>query len=395
MPLLTYEQVRPWAKAIRESILTKRMPPWFADPAHGQFANDRTLSQATIDTLVKWADTGTPEGDIADAPKPREFAEGWRIGEPDVVFEMPEEFHVPASGTVEYQWIMIPTGFTEDKWVQAAEFRPGNPEVVHHSSVYTREPDSSYARSYPMAEFFVLKGDGSSTPRLPRKGRTMFSAPDHPLHLQVWAPGGDPPQLPKGQARLVKAGSDIIFLMHYTATGKAATDRSRIGLVFAKNPPQQRVKTVRVQNGRPILIPPGEANYNLESRVVLQKDLSIVSLQPHMHFRGKSFEYSVLYPNGSSEVLLRVPKYDFHWQLSYYLKETKQLPKGTTLIVKAGWDNSANNEDNPDPSATVKGGDQSWDEMMAGFMEVAFEPETSQDFFLDAPVEVSTAQARN
>lgn len=393
MPLLTYDQARPWAKAIREAVLTKRMPPWFADPNHGRYSNDRSLSQAEIETLVKWADSGAPEGDPQKAPQPIEFADGWRIGEPDVVFEMPKEFHVPADGEIDYQWIMIPTGFTEDKWVQAAEFRPGNPEVVHHSSVYTREPDSDYARNYPMGEFFVYKGDGRSASPDSRKGRTMFSRPDHPLHLQVWVPGGDPPQLEEGQARLIKAGSDIIFLMHYDASGKPATDRSKIGLIFAKEPPRERVKTVRIQNGKPIRIAPGESNYRIESRVELQKEVSVVSLQPHMHYRGKSFEYSVIYPNGQSEVLLNVPRYDFYWQLSYYLEKPKILPKGTILIARAVWDNSANNRNNPDPDATVKGGDQSWDEMMAGFMEVAFEPGTSQDFFLDAPLPDSSTPA--
>jgi hypothetical protein len=306
---------------------------------------------------------------------------------------MSKAFPVPASGTVNYQYIIVPTGFTEDKWIQAAEFRPGNPSVLHHSSIYSREPESSYAEGHAPGEFFELDNE---VPRVPRRRSTplgrMFSPPDFPLHLQVFVPGGDAVVLPDDKARLVKAGSDIVFQLHYTPKGKPALDKSRIGLVFAKKPPVERVKTVRIQNGVPINIPPGQPNYALESRVVVQKEFKVIALQPHMHYRGRFFEYKVEYPSGESEVLLRVPKYDFHWQQTYYLAEPKLLPKGTILTVKAGWDNSANNPNNPDPKAVVKGGPQSWDEMMAGFMEIAFDPAfTSMDFFRDAPVQAASA----
>jgi hypothetical protein len=387
MALETYQQARPWAKAIRQAVLTRKMPPWFADRTVGKFANDRSLSDADIATLVSWVDTGTTEGDPKDGPKPIAFTDGWRIGTPDVVFEMSKAFPVPATGTIPYEYIIVPTGFKEDKWIQAVEFRPGDPSVVHHSSIYSREPGSTYAAGHKPGEFFELDEEVPVEGRKPpQPGRLMFSAPDFPLHLQVFVPGGDPVVLPPGQARLIKAGSDIIFQLHYTANGKAAMDRSRIGLIFAKTPPVERVKTVRIQNGVPIRIPPGDANYRLESRVVVQQPLRVVSLQPHMHFRGSFFEYSVIYPSGESEVLLRTPHYNFHWQQTYYLDKPRLLPKGTILIVKAGYDNSANNPDNPNPKAWVKGGAQSWDEMMAGFMDVAFDPKiTWPDFFLDAP----------
>jgi hypothetical protein len=393
MPLETFQQTRPWAKAIREAVATRKMPPWFADPSVGKYSNDRTLSKADIATLVAWADAGTIEGDPKDGGRPLAFTDGWRIGRPDVVFEMSKAFPVPAKGTIPYEYIIVPTGFKEDKWIQAVEFRPGDPSVVHHSSIYSREPGSSYAEGHKAGEFFELDEEVPVTRReRPGPGRTMFSPPDFPLHLQVFVPGGDPLVLPEGQARLVKAGSDIIFQVHYTANGKAAMDRSRIGLIFAKAPPKERVKTVRIQNGVAIRIPPGESNYRLESRVVVQEPLRVVSLQPHMHFRGSFFEYSVIYPSGESEVLLRTPHYNFHWQQTYVLEKPKLLPKGTILIVKAGYDNSANNPDNPDPKAWVKGGAQSWDEMMAGFMDVAFDPSiASPDFFLDAPVTKAAA----
>jgi hypothetical protein len=395
MPLVTYQQARPWAKAIRQAVITKKMPPWFADPAVGKFANDRSLSQNDISTLVAWVDTGTAEGDPKDGPKQVAFTNGWRIGTPDVVIEMSKAFPVPATGTIPYEYIIVPTGFKEDKWIQAVEFRPGEPKVVHHSSIYSREPGSTYAAGHKPGEFFELDEEvpvGGRKP--PTPGRLMFSPPDFPLHLQVFVPGGDPVVLAPGQARLVKAGSDIVFQVHYTANGTAAMDRSRIGLIFARTPPRERVKTVRIQNGVAIKIPPGEANYRLESRVIVQEPLSVVSLQPHMHFRGSFFEYSVIYPSGESEVLLRTPHYNFHWQQTYYLEKPKLLPRGTILIVKAGYDNSPNNPDNPNPKAWVKGGAQSWDEMMAGFMDVAFDPAiASPDFFLDAPSAKAVAQS--
>jgi hypothetical protein len=359
----------------------------------GKFANDRSLSKEELATLASWADTGTKEGSKKDAPAPVAFTDGWTIGTPDVVIEMSKAFLVPASGTVNYQHIIVPTGFTEDKWIQAAEFRPGNAAVLHHSSIYSREPGSSYAEGQTPGEFFELQSE-SRVPqrRTPPLGR-MFSAPDFPLHLQVFVPGGDAVVLPEGKARLVKAGSDVVFQLHYTTNGTPAHDKSRIGLIFAKKPPAERVKTVRIQNGVPIAIQPGQSDYAIESRVVVQKEFKVIALQPHMHYRGRFFEYSVQYPSGESEVLLRVPKYDFHWQQTYYPIEPKLLPKGTILIAKAGWDNSANNPNNPDPKAPVKGGLQSWEEMMAGFMEIAFDPAfTSMDFFRDAPVQAASAQ---
>jgi hypothetical protein len=360
---------------------------------HCRFSNDRSLSQTEIDTLVAWVDGGAKQGNPKDAPPAREFASGWQMGKPDVVFEMAKEFHVPASGKVEYMWMMVPTGFTEDKWVQGIEVRPGNRQVVHHVVVYSREPGSTYAKNYQRNEFFEYIGEVIRTPR--RKGRTMISSLDEPDHLQVWAPGADPVVFPPGRARLIKAGSDIVFQLHYTTTGTPGSDRSRIGLIFAKEAPKERVKTVGLTNKTRIEIPPGQANYPVESRVEVIKPVTLVSIMPHMHLRGSAFEMQATYPNGESEVLLRVPKYRFHWQTTYYLQEPKPLPVGTILTSNAVFDNSANNPDNPDPSATVKQGLQSWEEMMAAVVEVAFDPSISElDFFRDAPVQASSLPAR-
>lgn len=386
MPLLTYEQARPWAKAIRSAVLMRKMPPWHADPSFGAFSNDRSLTESEIQTLVQWADSGAEEGSPSDAPAARQFVEGWRIGTPDTVYEMPKEFSIPATGTVPYQYIMMPSGFTEDKWVEAVEVRPGNRAVLHHAVVYAREKEAEWASGAPIGEFFELFK--LQPPKAPVPGKTMFSTRFEPEHLEVFAPGADPIALQPGQARLIKAGSYIVFEIHYTSNGRAATDRTSVGLIFAKHPPQERVRTVRINNGVKIAIPPGEANYRLESRVKVLEDLRVVSFMPHMHFRGKSMEFRALYPNGESEVLLAVPHYDFHWQMSYYLKTPKVLPKGTVVSCIAAWDNSANNPNNPDPKAQVVDGLQSWEEMMAGFVELGIAPNPGiVDLFADALTE--------
>ena len=214
-----------------------------------------------------------------------------------------------------------------------------------------------------------------------------FSQKREPEHLEVFAPGADPVILKPGQARLIKAGSYIVFEIHYTPNGQAQSDRTSVGLIFAKQPPQERVRTIRIQNGVKIAIPPGEENYRVESRVSLLKDLKIVSFMPHMHLRGKAMEFRAIYPSGESEVLLSVPHYDFHWQMSYILSTPKALPKGTILVCIAAWDNSANNPNNPNPKVEVVGGLQSEEEMMAGFVELGIDPQSdSLDFFTDAPV---------
>ncbi|MEO8026847.1 MAG: thiol-disulfide isomerase [Bryobacteraceae bacterium] len=389
MPLLTFQQVRPWAKAIKAAVLNRSMPPWDADPHYGVFSNDRSMSEREIKSIVAWVDAGAPEGSLAEAPKPRTFAAGWRMGNPDIVFEMPKEFHVPASGTIPYQWIKIPSGFKEDTWIEAIEVRPGNPAVLHHAVVYAREPEVEYGMKAPYGEFFLNPIDNLAEFR--SQAHNMFSTTLQPEHLQVFAPGADPIVLKPGQARLIKAGADIIFEMHYTTNGKAQSDRSRVGLILAKKRPLERVRTIRLNNGVPISIPPGEANYRLESRVEALDNLKIVSFMPHMHLRGKAMEFRATYPDGKTEVLLSVPRYRFQWQMTYYLAEPKVVPKGTVLTCVAVYDNSANNPNNPDPTKRVPGGLQSWEEMMAGFVDFAIAPAQSLDLFRNAPTPESGA----
>jgi hypothetical protein len=357
MAFLTYEQTRPWARAIKAAVLSRKMPPWFADAHSGKFANDPSLGQTEIDTLVAWVDGGAQAGNPKEAPGPRTFVDGWQIGNPDYVIEMPAAFEVPVSGTIDYQYIVIPLGFTEDRFVQMAEARPGNKQLVHHIIAFVREPGSKWLKdAKPGVPFVPQRGGGD--------GGSLGDA------LAGYAPGMTPAVLKPGQARMLKAGSDIVLQMHYTANGKPGTDRSRVGLIFAKEPPSQRVLTLAAANAK-FVIPPGDANYRVDAKLTLQHDANLVSLLPHMHFRGKSFEYRLIYPTGEKEMLLNVPRYDFNWQLTYYLGEQKLLPAGTTIECTAYYDNSPNNPYNPDPAKEVRYGEQTWEEMMFGFFDVA------------------------
>jgi hypothetical protein len=355
MSFLTYKDTRPWAKAIREAVLMGKMPPWFADPAHGSFQNDRRLSKSDIATLTEWAQGGALEGDPNDAPKPVAFVEGWNIGAPDVVLEMPAEYDVPASGTIEYQHFVVPTHFTEDKWVRVVELRPGNRAVVHHAAVFVRPPKSGWMREAKVGQAFSSQDSENQ------------GLSDEMLDFHV--PGSAPHALPPGQAKLIPAGSDLILQMHYTPNGKPAKDRSRLGLIFAKDQPAERVYTLPVIN-HDFAIPPGAPDYKVDAQMIIQDDTKLVSMNPHMHLRGKAFEFRALYPTGESQVLLRVPNYNFAWQLQYYPTRQLALPKGTRIELSAWFDNSANNPANPNPAKEVRWGDQSWDEMMVGTLDL-------------------------
>ena len=369
MAFLNYQQVRPWAKAIREAVLIRKMPPWFADPHYGKFQNDRRLSQQEIGTLVAWSDGGAREGDMKDAPPPRQFVDGWDIGQPDAVFEMPQAYAVPAAGTVEYQYVVIPTGFSEDKWVQFAECRPGNRKLVHHMIAFIREPGSKWLKdAKPGIPFVPARGERRKDAQ-GRERRDDDSVPNAEL-LVGFAPGLPAAVLRPGQAKLVKAGSDIVLQMHYTANGKAGDDRSKVGVIFAKQPPRERIFTAAAVNNK-FVIPAGDPNYEVHSEITLYKDAKLTDLMPHMHLRGKDFVYKAVYPSGETETLLSVPGYDFSWQLFYYLSDQKILPKGTRIECTAHFDNSVNKAGNPDPTREVRWGDQSWEEMMIGWFDIA------------------------
>jgi hypothetical protein len=352
MSFRSYGEVRPWARSIREVVLERRMPPWLADPSHGVFANDRRLSPKELDTIVAWIDGGAREGDPKAMPPLPKYAEGWTIGEPDAVLAMNEEFAVPADGVVPYKYFTVPTKFTEDRYVQFAEIRQGNRSVVHHVIVTVKEPGDSRPAGEPDGG-----DDGAS-----RRARSADGM------LVGWAPGMLPLQLRPGQAKLVKAGSSLVFQMHYTPNGQPATDRTSVGLVFAKAPVEKRVITLPVA-ARNLVIPPGASDYESTASYTFREDCHIVSFMPHMHVRGKDFEYRLVQPDGTSKIVLRVPRYDFNWQLNYFVKEPLAAPKGSRLECTAHHDNSAGNKFNPDPTKEVRWGPQTWEEMMIGWVD--------------------------
>jgi hypothetical protein len=394
MPLLTYQQARPWAKAIKEAVLSRKMPPWSADSTVAHYRNDPSLSAAEIETLTLWADAGAPEGDLKDAPPPRQFVAGWNIGQPDIVFEMPVEYAVSATGVIEYTYLIIPTHFTEDRWVQASEVRPGNRAVVHHVAVWARTPESKWLREYPLEMPFV-PAPRPGTKRRSSDGDRTIEGSFADDWVAGYAPGVPPWVLPQGSAILVKAGSDLVLSLHYTTNGKAGKDRSKIGLIFAKEPPQKRAFLTSIVN-HDIVIPPGDRNYHATASGMLNQDCELIKVAPHMHLRGKSMEMRVVYPTGEQDVLMRVPHYDFNWQLDYEFATPKVLPKGTRIEADAVYDNSGNNSYNPDPKVEVRWGDQSWEEMMVGFTWIAIDPTTdvNQLFVRPEKVEQKIAQAR-
>jgi hypothetical protein len=367
MPLVTYAEARPWAKSIREQVIARRMPPWFADPAFGHFSNDRSLSQTEIDTLAEWVNRGAPAGDPKDVPPPRDWPSGWNIGTPDAVFEMPHAFAVPAQGAVDYQYLILPTHFTEDRWVQKVEVRTSSRAAVHHAVVYIREPGSKWLEGEPREKTFsvpIAKG---------------FTTSDL---LMVYTPGNSYDQWPAGIAKRVKAGSDIVLQMHYTTSGKAIQDRARVGVVFAKGQPKQAVLSLQMGNDR-FVIPPGDSNYRVQVSGTMPNDALLISMFPHMHLRGKAFEYLITGPNGRVERLLKINHYDFQWQLNYRLAEPRLIKAGTRLQWVGYFDNSPNNPNNPDPTAEIRYGEQSWEEMMIGFFDVVVDPELDKPKFFE------------
>jgi hypothetical protein len=328
--LMNYKESRPWARSIKEKVVGKTMPPWHADPNHGAFSNDRSLSQKEIDTIVSWVDGGAAEGNAKDLPPTPKYAEGWNIGKPDMVFKLPEAFPVPATGIVDYKYFNVATNFTEDRWVTAAEIRADKRAVVHHIIVFVIE-----------------------------KGQQKL--------LVGWAPGEQPAQMSGVLAKKVPAGATLRFQVHYTPNGTATQDQSYVGLVFAKEKPKNELQTMPIMNMR-FAIPAGDPNYKVESTFTFREDGYIHSLMPHMHLRGKDFKYTVTYPDGKSEVILSVPKYDFGWQSNYNLKVPVRAVKGTRVDCLAHFDNSTGNKFNPDATKEVRWGDQTFEEMMIGWM---------------------------
>jgi hypothetical protein len=370
MPLGTYAEVRPFARAIKNAVVTRKMPPWFADPAVGRFHNDPSLSQRQIDVLARWADDGAAAGDPKDAPPPRVFADGWNIGAPDVVLEMPQAYVVPARGTVEYTYVIVPTGFKTDTWVSAAEVRPGDRAVMHHATIFMRPKESSWLRKYPAGQPFVpseqIRSETTPTPA----ATTNAGAGALDVPIVGYVPGRPAKLLRPGYGILIPAGADLVFQLHYTANGKDTPDRSRVGFLLARERPSMQVLRVAAGNDQ-FVIPPGADDFAVSGFTALGVDAELIEAYPHMHVRGKSMKLSALYPGGKKEELLNVPRYDFNWQLTYEMTEPKRIPKGTIFRADGTFNNSTSNRFNPDPSKEVRWGDQSWDEMLVGFFQIA------------------------
>ena len=352
MSLVSYDEARPWARAIKSRVVARTMPPWGADPAHGVFKNDPRLSDADVETIAKWVDAGAPKGDDKDLPAVPQFVDGWTIGKPDAVFAMEEEFTIPATGAVEYKYFRVPTGLTEDKWIQAIEIKPGARAQVHHVIAFTQPAGTPLKPGGELGPTNI----GGVTPNKP--GLTF-----------------EP-----GIARLMRGNSDVVLQIHYTTNGTETKDRTQVGIIYAKQPPTKVAGGGMAINPR-FVIPAGDGNAEVKATTTLSRDITLTAMTPHMHVRGKDMTYIAHYPDGTSETLLSVPKYDFNWQLTYMLKTPKVLPKGTQVEVIAHFDNSTNNKFNPDPTKDVRWGDQTWEEMMIGFFSTISEtpaPSTAQ-----------------
>ena len=369
MSLLSYKDVRPWAKSIREQVSNRTMPPWYADPNHGQFVNDRRLDEKQIETIRAWVEAGAPEGKAKDLPAlPKFQPTGWTVSTPDAVFSLPLEAKVPADGTVAYRHFVVHTKFTEDKYVQFAEIKRGDPALVHHVIVTVLEPRNGQVP--PEGEITSARGFGEDNGGGGNQNNRPASvrSTNSDSMLVGWAPGMSPLSLRPGLGKVIKKGSALVFQMHYTTNGTAGVDRTSIGLTFAKGPIEKQFITTGPAESR-LAIPAGDRNYESRSSFTFKEDSHIWGFMPHMHLRGKDFMYTLVMPDGSSKVLLKVPKYDFNWQLNYWLKEPIAAPKGSRIDCLAHHDNSTANKFNPDPTKTIYWGPQTWEEMMIGWFD--------------------------
>jgi hypothetical protein len=364
MSLISYEDARPWARAIKTKTTAKQMPPWFADPDYGLFANERKLTAREIDTLAAWADAGAPAGNAKDAPAPKHFESGWNI-KPDVIVEMPKAFELPATGTINYKYIVVNTNFKEDMWVVAAEMRPGNPKVLHHGKVWVRPAGSTWMKDAVPGEAYENETQRDVIGKnSPEEGNDILGKFNPGLGAQRFDQ--------EGAAKFVPKGSDLVYEMHYTATGKPESDVSKLGLVLASADPKKRYYFHAGPTAQNLAIPPADGNAEVVSEVTLDAPGRLVYAQPHMHLRGKDFEMRAVFPGGESKTLLK-GRFDFEWQMGYQYAEPVALPKGTKLRFVTHFDNSPANRFNPDPTKKIVWGPQNWDEMSNCFIGVLFD----------------------
>jgi hypothetical protein len=394
MSLLTYAEAKPYAAAIGAAVASRAMPPWHADPSVGEFANDRRLSQTEIDTIVAWVAAGAPEGDPKKMPPAPVFSDAWSVGTPDAVVSMPETYTLGEDWADQYAYFRVPTNFGKDVWLQAVEFQPGDAAVVHHAVLYIEPPgryESTPTSERPPESAMWILGDTALPSFQLMDSVSRRVKPDAPVAddgcaapdsetvgsrnasdiLCAYAPGRGADLWPEGTAKLLPAGSHIVFEMHYSKPrGQTAKDRSRAALVFAKKPVEKSVGTRSIGNVF-FAIPPGAENHRVTACWTFTRGVDLLSFMPHMHSRGKSMEYEAIYPDGRRERLLSVPRYSFHWQTLYTLARPKAIPSGTRIAVTAHFDNSAHNHHNPDPTKLVRYGSASVDEMMIGFVNYA------------------------
>jgi mono/diheme cytochrome c family protein len=352
MSLLSYKEVRPWAASIREEVAMGAMPPWHSAAAKGQFSNDRRLSDAEKESILRWVAAGAPEGNVKDLPPLPAFTENWEIGKPDIVITMTEPYIVPASGVIAYQNFTVPTNFTEDKWAQAIEVRPGARSVVHHILVFVsgKRPNEAYTQIVPQRRHRSPTGTNEQSSKM---ADTLFA---------TTAPGTNAMVFQPGTAMRVPAGASIRFQIHYTTNGKEVSDRSSVGMIFAKQPPEKEMHTSAFFNPQ-LVLPAGAADVTVPSTIQFDQDVRLTALFPHTHLRGKSWDYKIVYPDGHTETVLPIPHYDFNWQTYYIFATPLTVPKGSKLEAVARYDNSVNNKSNPDPTKEVHWGEQTWDEM--------------------------------
>ncbi len=344
MTFLEYEEVRGWAPMVGEVVLQNRMPPWHASPDYGEFKNARHLTETEKELLVRWAEQGAPEGDPRHKqPTPVFEDQGWTIGKPDMVLQLPEVQSVPAEGTVPYRHIVVDPGLTEDRWVKSVEIRPSNPAVTHHVLVLLIPPESNGQAVRRDRDFFLGSG-----------------------HFAVNVPGSRPLIFPDGYGQLLRAGTKFLFQLHYTPNGVAALDQTQMAMCWATSEVKHRVKSRAVINTA-IDIPPHAASTSFDAVHEFDGPIQILALFPHMHSRGKAFRVEVLKPREKA-ILLDVPAYDFNWQHTYEYENPPILDQGDTLYLTATYDNSAANPSNPDPSQRVRWGDQTWEEMLVGYV---------------------------
>ncbi|MEO7134415.1 MAG: cytochrome c [Vicinamibacterales bacterium] len=405
MSLMTYKDARPWAKSIATKVADGTMPPWHADPKHGSFVGARSLSDAQKSAIANWVSAGAPEGNAADLPAAPVYTDGWNI-QPDVVLSMQEDYPIPATGEVPYQYLEVPANFAEDRYISDWEYRPGDRRAVHHMLLYLKapkevaeaqmkrqqgmmlqrmfgpKPAADAPRPVPPFEFAccveIPAGQSGGRP-LPAEQRKELGPNYRPRPLGMaqgmggFSPGGSIRHFPEGMGMRIPAGYSLVFQMHYTTYGEATTDRSKIGLKFHKTPPKTVLNTLALINAS-LSIPPGAPDYTIDNAMTFNRETVIYSLIPHTHVRGTGWHYEAIYPDGRKEVILSVPKYDFNWQHEYVFTQPLRMPAGSKLYAKAWYDNSTRNKSNPDPTKTVTWGDQTWEEMMYTSITFSFPP---------------------